>query len=481
MKKTYYLLVIILLLCSITGSATEFDVPIANMQSPHNSLFLKKLGITVKDQSSLIPVRNAGIYTKAKPLAPDTETKFASTLFNSSNSISTDVEFAFDDGIFFGKNDIYSTELCKASCVLSMTMYPKTRTKYDNLSAAEILSSMGFNDVTKINLAKKYTDNHITSFVLGHKGIIHNGKKANLLCVALSGTDGSTKQWSSNFDVGSSSDGVNHKGFDITANRVLKEINEYIKSVLPKGTAPVVWLTGHSRGGSVANLCAQKLGSALYKCYAYTFGASKTTTDKNAGKYKYIFNIANADDVVTYIPMREWGFDLYGQTKSVSVKNALKDKWSQNTDLKSYRAYSGDLNKTSSLFASCAATRDDIFAYRTDGSIYIGLETEDEGHIAIETLKKTYAKNALPFCSFEVLSAPNDSSYKYMLKVNMQPAFLLQTTASVMSGDVGALDYVTMLLPEYMEDARAGIIEAYFGGMTHPHMTETYYTISCEP
>ncbi len=470
MKKTYFVLVILLLLCCVTGSAVNFDTPQQDNGSPV-SLFLKKLGVTSSGSIGKI-------YSKVPYNAPDTKTEYSASLFNNSNSFTTDVSFSFEDGVFFGDNSIYLAELGKASCVLSMTAYSKIRTAdKDKLGLSDIMKLLSFEDVKTTKLSGKFTDNHITTFTLGHKDIIYQNKKATLLCAVIYGTDGSIKQWSSNFDIGTSSESENHNGFDITSERVLAEIDAYISKNIPKETKPIVWITGHSRGGSVANLCAKKLGKEGFKCFAYTFGASKTTTEKNTEQYDYIFNIANSDDIVTHIPMQKWGFDLYGITKTVSVKDTLKDKWTEKTGLKNYNASGGDLNSIALVFASCSKDRDSIYSYRDDGSIYIGLNSVEEGDLTIESLKTTYAENALPYCTFDILPSTKDAEYSYMLKISMQPAFLLQTTAAVMAGKVSAIDFVTMLLPEYMEDARSAIIEAYFGGINMPHTPETYYVI----
>ncbi len=469
MKKTYFVLVILLLLCGITGSAVSLDNSQQNNANPV-SLFLKKLGASSSGSIGKI-------YSKVPYNTPNTKTEYSASLFNSSNSITTDVSFSFEDKVFFGDNLLYSTNLAKASCVLSMTSYSKIRT-LEKQGLSDIMKQLGFENVKTTKLSNKFEDNNITTFTLGHKDIIYQNKKATLLCAVICGTDGSIRQWSSNFDIGSSSDSVNHRGFDVTADRVLTEIESYISTNILKETKPVVWITGHSRGGSVANLCAKKLGEDGFKCFSYTFGASKTTTDKAKDKYNYIFNIANSDDIVAYIPMQKWGFDLYGITKTVSVKDTLKDKWTEKTGLKNYKGSGADLNNIAADFASCADGRDSIYRYRDDGSIYIGLKSVSEGDLTIESLKTTYAKNALPYCTFDILPSPKDTQYSYMLKISMQPAFLLQTTAAVMAGEISAIDFVTMLLPEHMEEARSAIIEAYFGGITMPHTPETYYVIA---
>lgn len=47
----------------------------------------------------------------------------------------------------------------------------------------------------------------------------------------------------------------NHMGFDIAATRVIKLLDEYLKTEsLDNSATQTLWITGHSRGAGIANI-----------------------------------------------------------------------------------------------------------------------------------------------------------------------------------------------------------------------------------
>ncbi len=120
-------------------------------------------------------------------------------------------------------------------------------------------------------------------------------------------------EWYSNFNIG---EGTEHAGFSAATDFAQKEIEEYIAAnKLSKQSLDVV-ITGHSRGGAVANLLAKRLvDSKEYKSVtAYTFATPNTTTAENAkaSEYSTIYNIINPEDFIGYIPLNKWGYTRYG-------------------------------------------------------------------------------------------------------------------------------------------------------------------------
>ncbi len=408
---------------------------------------------------------------------------YANTLYNSGLQIPLNVSFALDETIFWGNNTQYSKELAKASCVLSMTAYENICT--DDLQKGhtdKILNDIGFKRIEKINLQDSFQDNHITSFYMGEKIIETDGAKNRVIAVVIRGTNKSAKEWTSNFDIGSgdeeeSYDKENHKGYDITAKRVISEIISYVSKKPITDAADVIWLMGHSRGGSVANICAATLGDSGTKCFAYTFGASQTTVQTNFSDYEYIFNAVNSDDLVTYIPFNEWGFNTYGKTAKISVYQNLLPIWSEMTGLKKYNCKTS-LSESIAKIASCSASRKGCYMYPEGEKIQIGLSSQEECEEYKISLLETFAQASRSYCKFETVKAPENSKYEYILEIYMQPAFLMQNIAAVMSGKLGVLSFLTIPLPQYLVQTHSSVIAAYMGGLTHPHTPETYYVIA---
>ncbi len=179
----------------------------------------------------------------------------------------------------------------------------------------ESKNSLDLNDQSLMNLA--------------HKKVTNNGKEYDIGFFSIIDSGGGV-QWVSNFDVGYDNDLYNsttgehpewtdhlaHKGFDVTSNRCVSVLEEYIASKMDKSAEQVFYVYGHSRGGAVGNLVAKKLIDKGYNTTAYLFAGPNTTTasDVAGSKYNKIFNYTNEKDIITMIPSSSWGFTRYGQT-----------------------------------------------------------------------------------------------------------------------------------------------------------------------
>jgi len=167
--------------------------------------------------------------------------------------------------------------------------------------------------------------------------------------VSLCGT-ANADEWASDFDVGADTadypgehpewtDKTNHKGFDVTANRVVAQLKEYLGECGVESGKVTVILSGYSRGAAVSNLVAAKLiddGTALGETLtlnvgAYTFATPQTTTNSDAQNEKYnrIHNYVSTDDVVTAVPSTTMGFRRFGTDTAFSVQEneALKAEY----------------------------------------------------------------------------------------------------------------------------------------------------------
>ncbi len=120
-------------------------------------------------------------------------------------------------------------------------------------------------------------------------------------------------EWYSNFNIG---EGQEHAGFSAAADFALENLMKYIKdrNLTPESLS--LQITGHSRGGAVANIMAKRLidKGTLKEISAYTFASPNTTTSAGAhsDSYKSIYNIINPEDFICYIPLEIWGYSRYG-------------------------------------------------------------------------------------------------------------------------------------------------------------------------
>ena len=171
---------------------------------------------------------------------------------------------------------------------------------------------------------------------IGNKTIkFSDGSECTLVAVAVRG-GGYGREWGGNFRIGS---GMNHEGFEIAKNAVIKALDAYLEKYNGKMAAkPVkIWFTSYSRGSAVANLCAAHIDKNISSyptlgsrdnLFTYCFETPAGTTDKdwNNSIYDNIFCWVNPNDFVPKVAMVEWKFHRYGITKFFPIMTSGKTK-----------------------------------------------------------------------------------------------------------------------------------------------------------
>ena len=434
------------------------------------------------------------------------------------STISCNVDFVLDyKALIDGSNKTYSKDLAKLSILYSSDIYKDLYIKFTSGTtggsdtATNLGKKLGLKDVKsfKINASDYSVDkDDITEFFVGHKNIIYKGVVREVIIVAVRGTNDTNAEWSSNFDVGADTkeyynamgkshpdwkNKLNHKGFDVAANRVYDKLEAYIDQYVDSDAQTSILLTGHSRGAAIANILGQMFtDNTSFKTYAYTFAAPNTTTAKNAATYKNIFNIVNKDDIIPFLPLKEWGFTKYGVTKSISVKEYYSYepgffgkekegafKWftglSYNDD--------GGTQRTLDCFAALATCREDLYKLDTTShgkmtyTGLFGLKYNKKDATAKYNELNTKLKNEKlsQFCKVSIMQ----SGTKYYVEVNYCPAFFMQMLANMTTGVGDLLGYT---LGTKYNDAKLSFVassgKVVVGGMEHPHMQPTYYLIA---
>ena len=431
--------------------------------------------------------------------------------------IDCNVDFVMDyKALIDGSNKTYSKDLAKLSILYASDIYKDLYIEFTSGATGGTDAATNFGKKLGLQNVKSYKisassysvdKDDVTEFFVGHKNIIYKGVVREVIIVAVRGTNETNAEWSSNFDVGADTkeyydimgtshphwkNKLNHKGFDVAANRVYEKLATYISSYVDADAQTSILLTGHSRGAAIANILAQMYtDNTSYKTYGYTFAAPNTTTAKNAATYKNIFNIINKDDIIPYLPLTEWGFTNYGVTKAVSVREfysyepglfgTQKEgsfKWftgqSYNDD--------GGTQRTLACFAALATCREDLYKLdkTAQGKIkYTGLlgnyNKTDATKKLNEITTKLKNEKLLKFCDIYLVK----SGTKYYVEVNYCPAFFMQMLSNMTTGVGDLLGYT---LGTKYNDAKLSFIassgKAVVGGMEHPHMQPTYYLIA---
>ncbi|MCJ1988081.1 lipase family protein [Lactococcus carnosus] len=353
-------------------------------------------------------------------------------------------------------------------------------------------------------------------------------KEKEIIILVVRGTNGTVKEWSSNFDVGADTSDywdqanpswinkANHKGFDVTKNRLKAKVDAYVKQYV---TAPasdqIYYVTGHSRGAALGNLFAKDLidSYSSSKVFSYTFATPNNTTSSSAAssKYKGLFSILNTDDIVPQMPLKNWGFTNYGQIREVSVAEKYEKilnfengrsgtfEWLTGHDYNN----DGGTKRTLNAFSKVANGREALYQkdYDNNSEFRKKLQTGNMGSyvymsISFETYTKNYVKDKGNRIIRYTYTSDGTKTYQ-------TPAFLMQDLAYLASAgnyekvydeeylsipNVNAIKHLRLgndvavkykaAKTSFIQTSGGGGKMPIYGGIAHPHLPQTYYLIA---
>lgn len=208
------------------------------------------------------------------------------------------VECYYSDSYFNQKSSQYNKHLASASMALSLTGTRSLKSE----NAIDALKKIGCKNITSI------TNNGAKELVFGKKKI----KNGTLVIINSKATYGLC-EWDNNVYFGSSGDVA---GYMDICNATYKKLVAYVKN--DKNVK--FWISGHSRGGAIANVVGKRLSDKFGKknVYAYCFDNPMTTTCKNGNdKYTNIHNIQIKESGAGVLIPAFMGFDRYGRIDKV--------------------------------------------------------------------------------------------------------------------------------------------------------------------
>lgn len=414
---------------------------------------------------------------------------FNSTLVNNGTQCTSNVSYTLDYRSFFQSNTQYNSDLSTVSSLWASAIY--SGVTLDGRGIAGVMSYHGLSDVVVYKLSDYYSDNHLSEVAIGHRLVTYNGVTKDIVAVVVRGTNGTIQEWSSNFDIGDTSDYYyiadwwniqNHKGFDIAATRILKKVRTYVNTYVDTSVDNPIWITGHSRGAAIANILGADYEDDGYNTFTYTFAAPNTTTDPYAYTYSSIFNIVNEDDFVPCLPMNAWGFTRYGKTATISVADNYEVEWENLTGISDYNPDTIGMQDTVNEIAAIVNERNECNDYTCschgDGSLdnitirnYGTSKSSREGAIA------KIPSNALPYCIITRYDGWWIAGWDF--ECCQTPSYFMQVLAAEMAGTISAYRFAVELdIAARYEAAKSAIISSAIGGLAHPHYQETYYLLS---
>ena len=456
-----------------------------------------------------------------------------------SNVLSCDTSFVYDDALLVGAdNEVYTPALARFASALAFDVYDTVKvtlktsatnptSAYDNTT---LYSNFGFEDATYTELsASDYLSDRqdLTNAVFAHRKVTADGTDYQIFTVAVQGSSGKD-QWLSNFDVGDYSDATyatlsathsvaaavaagntdqasvqaeslanyttlansfstEHKGFALAALRLNEKFKEYVTAHEVSGAKKVILLTGHSRGAAIANILGKVYeDDSDWTSFSYGFATPRTTTASNAAEYKTIFNIINSDDLVTELPLKNWGFTRYGSDKSASIASNYSAQWKNKLPFVSnYISANGE---DTSYLSGVAEDRTDL--YKLDdasaaqyNTFSLTFDTEAEANKALSYLQGYGFGIASydPYSTFSVTAGSGDSEGKYVLSASFRPQFFLNTMVmGIILSSVStetATTFVTTMISGYespIHKFALGTMASKITGFAYSHAVPCY-------
>lgn len=455
-------------------------------------------------------------------------------------SYTHDSYFKMDYRWFFDDNTTYNLDISVLASLYAQDMYSDAYLNFTtgtsgNTSSvngavmAEIFGMTDARNVIDTQLATTYArkdsnGNTVDSddkseATFAHRLVTCNGETREIFLLAVRGTNGTHEEWSSNFDIGADQNEyyaitgehpdwlnkLNHKGFDVAANRIITAFDTYISELEAQGLLDMnakrsILITGHSRGAGIANLLGAHFEDREgYDPYTYTMAAPYTTTDSNYSSYKTVFNIMNTDDLVPYMPMEAWGFQKYGETLCMSIVDSFEDQnYSGDPNLYFEALFGVDYNSNSYVQSSVDA----FVAMTSNRNTFYVLDTTSGDGIIMEELlhfsDNDYTNLVNMLTTGKMYRFCTVTRYNqwlgYTMDVCYSPAYAAQNVANLAAcGDIQnkygytVMDWLGLDLKGRYANVRqqfalaSGQIQVAGvgpGGMEHPHMPGTYYLIA---
>lgn len=410
------------------------------------------------------------------------------------------VTYKMDYRWFFQSNTVYKQDLSVVSSLLSSAIYSGSgmniydNSKTNNCNSTSIATIMSFHGLTNVQVYKlstDYSDSDISEVAIGYRPVTYNGVTKNVVAVIVRGTNGTIQEWSSNFDLGdttkfsNSADwtkSTNHKGFDVSANRIITKLTSYLTAKGIASADNTFWVTGHSRGAAIANIIGAKLKDQGKTSYTYTFAAPNTTTASNASTYTNIFNILNEDDFVPYLPMSKWGYKRYGKVATVSIAKNYETQWESLLGKFDYNPDTYGMQDTITKLGAIATNGNACYKYTCDdhGDGTLDNITIINYGMSQSSREEAIAKiptNALPYGKITRYTGFGIAGWDF--EVCQTPAYFMQVLAAKMAGTISNYRFVVELnVASRYESAKSAIISSAIGGLEHPHYTETYYLLA---
>ena len=237
----------------------------------------------------------------------------------------------------------YNHDLARIAALLSTVSYTDVLSNPNDNELLRCYRAFGIQDEkTEFHYDVDYESslwgNDQSAFSFAVKQIESAKGKRNLIFIVIRGTPLNANEWISNLNVSNQTKSAAefHEGFFHAEQQVKSAFTTFLLKNKIDTDDCFLFITGHSRGGAIANLLAVEL---IYyeifdtnNIYAYTFASPNVTTNSEAenARYNFIWNIVNGEDVVPTVPMNlgSWNYKKFGNTLTlINAWNVDQEKY----------------------------------------------------------------------------------------------------------------------------------------------------------
>ena len=188
---------------------------------------------------------------------------------------------------------------------------------YSPSAQKSMLESGGYRQVGFFNAYRaKDDDRHVAAYSIYDRPL-DTGETEVIIAIRGTGSG----EWKLNMDLMPSGnyDLPYAENFFLAAEDIWASQAGYFSSV----ASPIFLITGYSRGAAVANILGAELTDRLggNSVFVYTFATPRTVRGEPKA-YANIFNVVNPADLITYLPLPQWGFHRYGVDIALPAEDA---------------------------------------------------------------------------------------------------------------------------------------------------------------
>ena len=387
-------------------------------------------------------------------------------------------EFFYEDSMF-----AYLDETCFSYDLAKMAALAVDSSKNNRLEGkvvtkteeGNIFTQLGFENTKYITLnANDYEEDKtdLTAFYISNKKFNYDGEKYQVFSVAVVGSRGPI-DFVSNFDIGIDNSNYilnegshkewvnrdNHKGYDVTSNRVSKKIDEYLGQYQNKDYKTIMYLCGHSRGGAISNILGKEFTDRNIKTFSYAIAAPACVSFERNNDYKNLFVISNKNDLVPYLPPQDYGFQTYGITYEFAMED-YADTW--NTMCPDYEYEHSNVDAVKTFLTDVFKNR--VYSYTIPSEFEDcesrAFETEAEANVEHQKFVDLYKEGTLEHVHTKVGPVTKNEDDEYEFSLTSSPAFLFDLVNSILLGKgnivsiiIDALPFLNRYLPDFIDFA----------------------------